>query len=139
MHLTSASSKATILCKASSFLGKSSTPLMPRKPNSSINARFYNINVKSARPTTFLPSTIDVGLKYHEWLIKTLALSGTFKDPFVKAQYLHFSTDSNTFQRTLGGRKAPPLVSRVVVVGSGGLSIGQAGEFDYSGMNYKSC
>lgn len=27
----------------------------------------------------------------------------------------------------------PPKASRVIVVGSGGLSIGQAGEFDYSG------
>jgi hypothetical protein len=29
--------------------------------------------------------------------------------------------------------KNPPLANRVVIVGSGGLSIGQAGEFDYSG------
>ncbi|XP_015750250.1 PREDICTED: carbamoyl-phosphate synthase [ammonia], mitochondrial-like [Acropora digitifera] len=27
----------------------------------------------------------------------------------------------------------PPKVSKVLVLGSGGLSIGQAGEFDYSG------
>ncbi|KAI8849188.1 hypothetical protein BC829DRAFT_443187 [Chytridium lagenaria] len=29
--------------------------------------------------------------------------------------------------------KNPPLASKVLIVGSGGLSIGQAGEFDYSG------
>lgn len=32
-----------------------------------------------------------------------------------------------------GSLKKPPLAKNVLVVGSGGLSIGQAGEFDYSG------
>ena len=33
----------------------------------------------------------------------------------------------------LGGRKNMVDVKKVLVIGSGGLSIGQAGEFDYSG------
>lgn len=33
----------------------------------------------------------------------------------------------------LGGRKNLADVKKVLVIGSGGLSIGQAGEFDYSG------
>lgn len=33
----------------------------------------------------------------------------------------------------LGGRKNLVDVKKVMVIGSGGLSIGQAGEFDYSG------
>jgi hypothetical protein len=31
-------------------------------------------------------------------------------------------------------KESKPNFKRVVVVGSGGLSIGQAGEFDYSGL-----
>lgn len=33
----------------------------------------------------------------------------------------------------LDGRKGLVDVKKVLVIGSGGLSIGQAGEFDYSG------
>lgn len=36
----------------------------------------------------------------------------------------------------LGGNKNLVDVKKVIVIGSGGLSIGQAGEFDYSGMSY---
>lgn len=58
-------------------------------------------------------------------MINSLA-SGGSKEPFVSALF------SSEAPRT-GTLKNPPTVSRVVVVGSGGLSIGQAGEFDYSG------
>ena len=34
----------------------------------------------------------------------------------------------------IAGAKNPVNVKKVLVIGSGGLSIGQAGEFDYSGM-----
>ena len=34
----------------------------------------------------------------------------------------------------IAGAKNPVDVKKVLVIGSGGLSIGQAGEFDYSGM-----
>src|SRR5271170_1077940 len=38
--------------------------------------------------------------------------------------------------RFIGGVGKKVDVEKVLVVGSGGLSIGQAGEFDYSGMRY---
>jgi carbamoyl-phosphate synthase large subunit len=34
------------------------------------------------------------------------------------------------------GAKNPVDVKKVLVIGSGGLSIGQAGEFDYSGESW---
>lgn len=37
------------------------------------------------------------------------------------------------------GTENPVNVKKVLVIGSGGLSIGQAGEFDYSGMFVKEC
>lgn len=36
------------------------------------------------------------------------------------------------------GAKNPVDVKKVLVIGSGGLSIGQAGEFDYSGLSSQS-
>ncbi len=36
----------------------------------------------------------------------------------------------------VGGNENPIGVKKVIMIGSGGLSIGQAGEFDYSGMCY---
>ena len=137
MQLISASSKAkyaSLFKPASLMIQKNS--LLCYKPNP---RRYFNTDTNKrfkARPNSHLPSIIDLNLKYHEWLVKTLALRGTFNDPFVKSQYLHFSSDSSTHTQNYIARKAPPAASRVVVVGSGGLSIGQAGEFDYSGMFY---
>jgi carbamoyl-phosphate synthase large subunit len=58
---------------------------------------------------------------FHQFVLTSLARPS--KEPFrFKSTVQH----SNSL-------KNPPAAKRVVVVGSGGLSIGQAGEFDYSG------
>lgn len=79
------------------------------------------------------PVAVNVGLKFHEWLLTSLGNGalGRKSDPFVKSKYL--SASYATAAPSTATLKNPPSVSRVVVVGSGGLSIGQAGEFDYSG------
>ena len=83
--------------------------------------------------SSLAPVAVDVGLKYHEWLLTSLGNGalGRKSDPFVKSKYL--SASYATAATSTSTLKNPPSVSRVVVVGSGGLSIGQAGEFDYSG------
>jgi carbamoyl-phosphate synthase large subunit len=47
------------------------------------------------------------------------------------------ATTSNKFMEDGALKKAsnPIDLKKVLVIGSGGLSIGQAGEFDYSGMS----
>jgi|SRR5271156_1314208 len=47
-------------------------------------------------------------------------------------------TSAYLSSRFVGGKGKKVDVEKVLVVGSGGLSIGQAGEFDYSGKS-KSC
>jgi carbamoyl-phosphate synthase large subunit len=64
---------------------------------------------------------------FHGYLLTYLASPHT--EPFRKASY---SSVIDTFGSKTRLQR-PPAAKRVVVVGSGGLSIGQAGEFDYSG------
>lgn len=70
-----------------------------------------------SRKISSVPAKPDIMLGFHDHIINCLA-SGSTK-PFRKLDY---STNSNKQN-----------VRKVLVVGSGGLSIGQAGEFDYSG------
>jgi carbamoyl-phosphate synthase large subunit len=58
---------------------------------------------------------------FHQFVLSSLARPS--KEPF---------RFNSTVQHS-NSLKNPPAAKRVVVVGSGGLSIGQAGEFDYSG------
>jgi hypothetical protein len=62
---------------------------------------------------------------FHQYVLTCLGKPGEH-EPFRKANYSSLGS-----QTTL---KNPPIAKRVVIVGSGGLSIGQAGEFDYSGI-----
>lgn len=78
------------------------------------------VHKRALTGSTSALSIINPVQKYNDWLLSSLQGS---KTPF---RYNHHASN----QRTL---KRPPVANRVVVVGSGGLSIGQAGEFDYSG------
>ncbi|KAI8916205.1 multifunctional pyrimidine synthesis protein CAD [Gorgonomyces haynaldii] len=62
---------------------------------------------------------------FQSYVLKQLT-STDVKEPFRNVRYASTIEDKAIL-------KKPPLAKRVVVVGSGGLSIGQAGEFDYSG------
>ncbi|KAI8902169.1 large subunit of carbamoyl-phosphate synthase [Globomyces pollinis-pini] len=73
-----------------------------------------------------LPAIQNPVPHYHSYLLNCLANPQKKHDPFRKSNYSSQVSTSHTL-------KNPPLAKRVVVVGSGGLSIGQAGEFDYSG------
>ena len=74
-------------------------------------------------------------------LVKTVPVVShtalTFQKQNYRSQYNPvFSNRKNrkSYGTTLTKERRPfPLAQRVLIVGSGGLSIGQAGEFDYSG------
>jgi hypothetical protein len=76
------------------------------------------------RSITSVPAIANVMLGFHDFLINSLANPNN--EPFRKHKY--------SCQIAKNGLKNIPKIRRVIVVGSGGLSIGQAGEFDYSGM-----
>jgi hypothetical protein len=72
-----------------------------------------------------VPMIPNVMASFHNYLIYCYA-NNQFKEPFRKKNY---TSQTDIF----GTPKNPVSVKKVIVVGSGGLSIGQAGEFDYSG------
>lgn len=74
-------------------------------------------------PTRLSPTYFLAGL----WLRRDTQLTGG-----------HLSPVRERLQSRLGCAEAPPASQvtrprKVLILGSGGLSIGQAGEFDYSG------
>ena len=71
-----------------------------------------------------VPAVPDVITAFHSYVLEALRGNSTLK-PFRKSLY----TTENKPSRPSTKVDA----KRVIVVGSGGLSIGQAGEFDYSG------
>ncbi|KAJ3273089.1 carbamoyl-phosphate synthase (glutamine-hydrolyzing) cpa2 [Terramyces sp. JEL0728] len=73
-----------------------------------------------------VPAVPNALVGFHEYVISCLAQPNKKHEPFRKARYSSIASQSTKYQNAAN-------VNRVVVVGSGGLSIGQAGEFDYSG------
>ena len=67
-----------------------------------------------------LPSPISA---FKSYVFRSLLSKTSYLEPFRSYGSKHSKSSL----------KNPPLAKRVVIVGSGGLSIGQAGEFDYSG------
>lgn len=78
--------------------------------------------------------------------VRTLSFSAIRKEDSIKSQFQHIQTQPTAgkdgtsaaeLARRLSQAVLPklerPIVKKVLIVGSGGLSIGQAGEFDYSG------
>lgn len=91
-------------------------------------------------------------IKYLNKSISTssIRLASTTDDDLIKNQYQHLQTQPTTnkdgtsaseLARRLSQAVLPKLirpdVKKVMIVGSGGLSIGQAGEFDYSGKSFR--
>ncbi|KAI8816959.1 uncharacterized protein EV422DRAFT_543714 [Fimicolochytrium jonesii] len=96
--------------------------------------------VNASVPAPLLPDTT----RYNAFLLQALgrASKATGKEGVVApaVPFRRYSSESLTGDgdgtwtpRPGGALKKPPPAKRVVIVGSGGLSIGQAGEFDYSG------
>ncbi|KAM0748799.1 spermidine synthase [Meredithblackwellia eburnea MCA 4105] len=94
-----------------------------------------------------LPLTSSARLSATRTLTSTPLRRGTAEDKVdISSQYQHLQTQptagkdgvsASELARTLSQNVLPKLerpdVKKVLIVGSGGLSIGQAGEFDYSG------
>lgn len=94
---------------------------------SSVSAR--NLTTRTARPLTSLRAKGESSA-IHRQLRAFTKVSATFNQtqeaPNAQA-YLNSGV--------IAGARNLVDVKKVLVIGSGGLSIGQAGEFDYSGMS----
>jgi carbamoyl-phosphate synthase large subunit len=101
----------------------------------------------TALPTQFRPSAPSRSL-ISRASRPLLSLKSVRESPATDKQLRAFSNVSATWNRTqeapnaqaylnsgaIAGARDLVDVKKVLVIGSGGLSIGQAGEFDYSGM-----
>ncbi|ORZ36430.1 hypothetical protein BCR44DRAFT_152549 [Catenaria anguillulae PL171] len=94
-------------------------------------ASTFGKSYAAGRPLTLGPVSIAHTTSTHTYLSWPVLHPGTRRTfathaptPTPEPAPLTFTTD---------GVQKEPLAKRVLVVGSGGLSIGQAGEFDYSG------
>jgi len=65
--------------------------------------------------------------------VKCINLSTSSKSAKINISQNSLLRFYSTVQRTSVFQNIKPAASKVVILGSGGLSIGQAGEFDYSG------
>lgn len=80
-------------------------------------------------PRRFLPCTLNLVVKIQSVPRRQFSAASVrraVETPPDTSAYLN--------SRFVGGIGKKIAVDKVLVVGSGGLSIGQAGEFDYSGM-----
>jgi hypothetical protein len=85
--------------------------------------------ISSTRSVSALPAVPDIQTEFHKYVVSCLATGNPTKESFRKHNYSSAAVP-------IDGLKHLPDIKRVVVVGSGGLSIGQAGEFDYSGKHF---
>ena len=94
----------------------------------------FSVNVK--RSLSSVPVVPMQGIPaFRQYVLKSLtancAKHGMSQEPF--RNYLNIDDVRGNSHFSSTSLSKPPEAKRVVIVGSGGLSIGQAGEFDYSG------
>lgn len=96
------------------------------------SAAFNNNKTISSVPA--IP--LDGPEAFRSYVMRCFATGNTM-EPFRRAKSTASSGSSSDWKDWTPGPnsalKRPPPAKRAVIVGSGGLSIGQAGEFDYSG------
>lgn len=109
--------------------------------------RAYQATAAAAAITSKINSNVpavplDGPEAFRQYVLRAFAgtLNPKQRDPFRRNQSTATPLPADPWKDWTPGPnsalKKPPPAKRVVVVGSGGLSIGQAGEFDYSGMHY---
>ncbi|KAJ3028212.1 carbamoyl-phosphate synthase (glutamine-hydrolyzing) cpa2 [Rhizophlyctis rosea] len=118
--------------------------LRPVKPGRGISAVVGRVTARAfhatAAPAAAISSVPAVPLDgpeaFRSYVMRCFATGNTM-EPFRRAKSTASASSSSDWKDWTPGPnsalKRPPPAKRAVIVGSGGLSIGQAGEFDYSG------
>lgn len=105
--------------------------------SASLRSRTFSTAVKGGRSTKSLHQhgpTLASSHKLHRALFSTSSARLHETDTVVESGTLSSPSDvARKLSEAALPRIPRPNVKKVLVVGSGGLSIGQAGEFDYSG------
>ena len=97
---------------------------------------YHSFSSTSASGALVPVEPADPVAAFKQYLLKHYTEKGFGKTPFYYRGVQQKHTASAPWKPGPNSSlKRPPVASKVLIVGSGGLSIGQAGEFDYSGMS----
>lgn len=113
-----------------SQVSRGATKLLRQKQTATSSALRRPFSTLPARPHTSIPATACVKLQkaQNRHFSKALKLNASVTQEAP-------SYESYLSSGAVQGARDLVDVKKVLVIGSGGLSIGQAGEFDYSGMS----
>ncbi len=97
--------------------------------------RHFGLPTSPARTFTTRASTICLLAKGHEPVGKNTRYAKHFSSSTVRSDQTQTAPSAKAYLESgvVKGAANPVDLKKVLVIGSGGLSIGQAGEFDYSG------
>ncbi|TPX50140.1 carbamoyl-phosphate synthase (glutamine-hydrolysing) [Synchytrium endobioticum] len=97
-------------------------------------ASYHSSSIDNASRALVSVAPSDHFSAFKQYVFKHFTETGFEKIPFYYHGVQQKHTASTSWKPSPNSSlKSPPLASKVLIVGSGGLSIGQAGEFDYSG------